>query len=190
MPYIEEEGIFRGINTAQAIIESQSSKSVALSLSFTATEMLDQATNKWRPLATPHHVRGRFYVIGRDGTINSRVVEDLIAIGWNASMAGVGSEPTVSRECQFSVKAQDPKPGSPPGSRVFYNAAFVNPFDYAPSAGGEKFAAPASRAAELDAQFGAQLRAIKAGVPPAAAAPAPAAAPTPEEGGEFDEVPF
>jgi hypothetical protein len=147
--FIDQEGTFRGAVIAQDLYEAKSG-AVAISNTFEATEMWDRASESWRPIPS-HSTRGRTYVIGKDQTINPTGVDQMLSIGWDSSIAGVKANPYVNRPCTFTVK-RDGK---------YFNATWISPYDQVPgSGGGEKYSANASRAEALDAQYGAQFRAM------------------------------
>ncbi len=188
MMNLEREGIFKARILAWSVREADSGAvSVNLRLLILA-ELEGTAWQSWEGFEE-HAVYGDFYVVKKDGTVNTAAVEQLAAaIGWDGNLGSILGAPP-DKVVQVTVKADTYK------DVTRYKAAWINPEDYTPTPQGES----EGDVKKLQARFGSLLRAAAQGskktAPPAkkAAPPAKQTAPAVTPSGEpptDDEIPF
>lgn len=193
MNRLEQQGIFKCKALSWEIQEAQSG-AVGVNMSFLVLEELEG--DKWVSWAEyPEHMfYGTWWVVKKDGTINTSAVEQLAkSLGWDGNLASItGTPPTDT--VQVSVK-----PDTYEGV-TRYKGDWMNPGNYS---GGSGNAADPQKVKGLQSRFGSLLRAAaasakatepKPGTPPKATGPKPAAAPPParDKDGELNlgDIPF
>lgn len=189
MPYIQWEGIYRGAAKFWEVVRAKEGQAVCVSIQFDALEVLgdkrdDGGPREWTPLVEPHHARGRFWVVKKDGTLNENAVERLcVSLGWDGSFSSIAGGGGIDIPCRFTVKREVGQDG-----KDYYPVAWVDPYEMAPTK--SEFAATPSTAQTLDAQYGGQLRAMAGQHGKAAAKVKPAAATKLKGAAGEGEVPF
>jgi hypothetical protein len=162
---LDRSGIFKARPQGWSIYEAESG-AVAIKMKLLILEELDGTT--WTSWADyeEHIVYGDFYVIKKDGAVNSKQVEALVlALGWDGDLRSVIGEPP---DCivQVTVKPDEYK------GTTRYKASWVNPEDFTPTPQGES----EGDVKKLQSRFGSLLRAAASTVKPskpAAKKPAP-----------------
>lgn len=181
MGEIAQAGVFRGRIIKYGITESSKSRAVAVSITVAVDEAVgDQGEwYDWRE----HQIfaNGDVWIIKADGTINERAVKSLQEhAGWDGDFMSVVGRTWKPTPVGITVEQdQGGKQGSPR-----WRIAWINDFEN-PSVGPRT--ADASRAKELQAQYGSQMRALagNAARKPAPAGSGPAKpAPAPAKGGD------
>ncbi len=150
---LDRAGIFKARPYDWSVQPSQNSKSVAVSMGFLILEELEGS--EWVSWANtdPYVVRGWWYVIGREGKINTTAVEQLAkSLGWDGDLAVVGGEPP-DKVVQIVVKTEEYE------GKSRTKATWMNPEDYTPEFGG----ASSEDVSKLKSQFGSLLKAAAAG---------------------------
>lgn len=166
---IDREGIFK-VRPREWWVRKADSNAVAVSFDF---DILEQHNGTdWDSWAEyeQHTVFGDYWVVKKDGTINTAVVEQLAAsIGWDGNLSAVQDTPP-NVVAQITVKAETYE------GKTRFKAGWMNPENFTPGPAG---AAP-EEVNQLQSQFGSLLRAAAAGAGGngAPATTAPAAAPT------------
>jgi hypothetical protein len=159
---LSQAGIFKAVPTAWSVKESDGdSQSVALVIEFLITE--EWAEGEWASWAEheEHTIRGYFYIIKRDGTVNTTQVEALAkALGWAGDLRAVEGPPP-DRTVQIVVKDE------PYLGQSSYKVKWINPEDHKPGL----FGSSPEEVGSLQTRFGSLLRAAAAGALKAAAAP-------------------
>lgn len=124
------------------------SGAVAINIDFQILECYENGQwNDWRQYE-PQTVDGAFYVVKKDGTLNTTVVEQLVAsMGWNGSFAAVDKMPP-KVIVQLNVKQDNY------GDAPRFRASWMNPGDYTP-----KSSVSPEIVKNLDSRFGSLLRA-------------------------------
>lgn len=173
---LERAGIFKARPMAWGLQKSDQTQSVAVGIEFAIVAMLDNgAWQDWTQYEE-HTITGYFYVVKRDGTINTRTVENLVqALGWNGDLSSVLAPPP-DRVVQITVNAEEYE------GKIRHKVQWINPEDYTP----KPVFIEAGEVQTLQNRFGSLLRAAAASVKPAPApVPRPAASKKPE-----DDLPF
>jgi hypothetical protein len=153
------------------------SQALAIEVDLEAWEGIDE-TKSWAQLPVPHLQRARVWVQKKNGELLAENVERLIvALGWDGSAATIDRNPEIDQPVQWSSKGE---PSTKDPSKLFFNAEYLVPYDYAP-APKERPKADSRVASSFDEKFGSQLRAIAGKVAQTnqASSPAPAPAPAP-----------
>jgi len=181
--FIEEEGIFRATPLSWTFEETKAADSKAASI-----VILFGISQRWHPdpdgdggswsAAWPegYATKAYVYVIGRNGTLNAKVVEGLVKAGvWNGDWDAL-KEPPQAVTCILDVQSSvNPKNG-----RVNYRPEWINPNADAPKKRGGGLAPVEPDVVDaLNARFGAATRAIGGQQAAAVAPPTPAGAPPP-----------
>lgn len=195
---LEREGIFKARPVKWAVRKAESG-AVSVNLQLLILAQLDGDDWVSWEAAEDHFVYGDFYVVKKDGKINSAAVERLVgSLGWDGDLRSVfGDPPRVV--VQATVKA-DTYNGV-----TRYKASWLNPENYVPGSFGES----EDDVKQLQARYGSLLRAaasgaVKAGAPKPAqaqaaapgkaskAAPPAAKAPAPSDDDAIptDDIPF
>lgn len=183
MNVLSQAGIFKCKPTVWEVREFDSG-SVAVSFKFIVLAELNLAgeTAEWESWATfdEHEVYGDWFVVKKDGTINTNAVEQLAkSLGWDGDLATVTGRPP-DRIVQVTVKPDVYK------GETRYKGSWMNPENHT---GGSSGAADSEAVKGLSARFGALLRAAAASVAPVAAAPAPTPAKAPPKGPKGPKAP-
>lgn len=151
---LDRAGIFKARPLSWAVRTFDNSQAVAVNMKFSIVAQLDGA--EWVSWADceEHVVYGSFFVIKKDGTINTQAVENLYAaIGWEGDLRQVAASPVPERIVQITVKAEEYQ------GKTQYKVAWINPEDYTPTPQG----ASEDDVSKLQARFGGLLRAAAAG---------------------------
>lgn len=195
---LDRPGIFKARPFSWNVSTKDDSQSVAVALGFLVLSQLEgEEWVSWeRDDVEPHHVYGYFYVVKRDGSINSTAVKQLVeSLGWNGDLRSVTGEPP-DVVVQITVKEETYN------GKTQLKATWMNPGDYVP----QPYGASEGDVAKLQSKFGPLLRAAAGGATkakPAAKAPAkpvgiaderavpPPAAMSNDDRKKFDdEIPF
>ncbi len=188
MRRLDRSGIFRARPLSWSVRTSETSQAVALSIEFLILAQLDGSNWASWTEYEEHRVFGDFYVIKRDGSVNQKMVDQLVSsLGWSGDLRQVGqAAPDVT--VQITVK-EDAYNG-----QVRFKADWINPGDYVPQPG----SASEGELGTLQARFGSLLRAAATGAArgvPAKPAPVkrPASTRTPIDSTPLDDdsdIPF
>ena len=191
---LDREGTFKVAMNNWGIQNARETQSVALVIEFRVLSQMDG--DQWIDWSEyeEHTITGWFWIIKKDGGINTVTVESLAgAIGWDADLTKIQNGPP-SVACQITT-AQEEWNG-----KISLKVKWINPEDYVP---GLKTESPAE-VADINARFGSQLRAAAASakakapaptgpVPPAAASGPPPVQPAPhtaDTADDSDDLPF
>ena len=178
---IDREGFFRASPIEQGVKQFATSEALAVSIRYQITEEL--RGNEWVDISQKNLVVvGDHWVIKKDGNPNEQTIDALRdLLGWDGNVEALSETDMTDHVIQVTVKADEYE------GKTFYNVTWLNPYDYVPqrtvsNVDGEKLK-------EIQAVYGAQLRALCASgtansVPasPSVAAPpqvAPSPAPAP-----------
>lgn len=157
---LDREGQFK-VKPLSWNVYNAKSGAVAINIDFLVTAQWNGSDwDSWADYE-PHAVRGAYYVVKKDGAINSETVSQLVnCLGWNGELAAVLQVPP-DVVVQVAVRAEEYN------GLTVYKAGWMSAADSNPSYG----ASPAEVKA-LDGRFGSLLRAA-AGMakPPAAKLP-------------------
>lgn len=193
---IDRIGRFRGQIREYYLTPSTKaeSKSVGLFLEFLVEECWDPEAKSWVDWRGSDVIaNGWKYIIGRDGQLSTRAVEEVIeATGWDGNIRSIAEAKWTPAPCQFTITEEEYN------GEKRYKLGFLNPWDSEGQSGGGRVDQAGVKA--LEAQYGAQLRALAAskkrnstpapaGKPsaPPKAAPKP---PAPVAAESADDVPF
>ena len=132
---------------------------------------------------SPHAAWGSFFIVKKDGTINSRTVEDLVAsIGWDGDPEGVTPDKVPDCVVQITTEADVYK------GETRYKVQWINQENYVHQGGGLS----ADELREINAVYGSRLRAVasaaKGVAPPLAKEPKPLAKEPPPAPPGFENV--
>jgi len=176
MPLLNQPGTFKAMPMGWDISKKDDSKSVAMVIQFHILEALgdDNQWQDWREYQ-PQEITGYFYVVKKDGNINTVQVEQLAkAIGWNGDISlGTLRNGPPEKACQIVVEWEEYN------GKDRLKIKWINPEDYTP---GLK-QSDDSTVQNVAAVYGSQLRAAAAQhlprAQPAAKKAAPPAKPKP-----------
>ncbi len=160
---LTRDGIFKARPLSWAVRTYENSQAVAVNMKFSILSQLDGT--EWVSWAEceEHVVYGAFFVVKKDGTVNTQAVENLYAaLGWEGDLRQVGASPVPDRVVQITVKNE------PYQGKDQWKVGWINPEDYTPQPQG----ASEEDVGRLQARFGSLLRAAAAGAKMAAAKPA------------------
>lgn len=192
MSMLNREGIFLARPVAWGLQPSKNSKSQAVFIEF-LVEYAHNGTgwDDWRDYED-QTITGYFYIVKKDGTVNSTQVEILAeALGWDGSPGALLNDPPNVR-CQITTENETYE------GKTRLKVKWLNHESYTPGVQG----ASAEEVSSFGTQFGSLLRAAAAGgiarnramapkretPPPPAEAPVPVTAPG---GDDTDEdLPF
>lgn len=190
---VDREGQFRADIIAYGLKEMESG-AMSVSIRAKLTQFYDGV--EWLPWEEyGMEAEGDIWIVKKDnGGLNSNGVQSLVNhAGWDGNMESIVNETWQPSACQVAVKREEYK------GNVRFKIAFVNDWNRTPGAMSN---IDAAKAKELQARFGAQLRAIAGNVKrngsppaskPATPPPARAVAPTsvpPSGGDKSDDIPF
>lgn len=146
---IDREGTFKAKAYSWSVYEAKSG-AVGINVEFEpSAEWSGQEWVSWADYA-PHTVRGAFFVVGKDGSVNETAVKQMKNLGWDGSfLQVVGTPPDI--EVQIVVQNQIYN-----GADQF-KVAWVNPVESVPGAAPN--AANMDDIKRLDSRFGSLLRA-------------------------------
>jgi len=138
--------------------------SIAVSMKFEILSQLeDDIWNSWETYA-PVAVWGKFFIVKKDGTINTRTVEDLAkATGWNGDPTAVGAGEAPDCIVQLTVEPNEYK------GVTTYEAQWINPDGYVHQGGGMS----EGDLSDIQVRYGSLLRAAAAAHIKKPSAPAP-----------------
>lgn len=143
---VGEPGIYRGEDSRWMAKQSKSSDAVAITVKFWLRERLRDGA--WEPLAEPCVVWGDFWVVGKDGSPNHGVCQNLKrCLGWDGSLDVDGPSP--GRSVQVTVKIEDYN------GKEYPKVSWLNPGDHVPDKKARKDA-PDTKA--LQRQHGKALK--------------------------------
>lgn len=155
MTHLDREGIFKARPTSWAVKTFPNSRAVAIAIEFVIVAQLDgQEWIDWSGCA-PHTVRGDYFVVKKDGTVNAGTAKQLAeSMGWEGSLNAVASRPMNPPEVvvQITVKAEEYN------GKTYHKAGWMNPEHFVPGPSG----ASEQEVRGLDAQFGSLLKAATA----------------------------
>lgn len=146
--WIDREGIFKAVPTDWLVQEAESG-AVGINIKFSIIEYLENGQwVDWRSYG-PYDASGNYYVVKKDGTINTITVNQLVeSLGWDGTFAHVDKAvpPVV---VQISVKKQEYD------GKIYFKAGWMNPGNYTP----KKKEIDPEVINRLDCRFGSLLRA-------------------------------
>lgn len=194
---VERDGVFQGRILEYGLREFESG-AVAITIRAALDTIWDgEQWLDWKQYDM--EAIGSLFIIKKDGTINTQAVESVIkAAGWDGSMNSVVHGTWQPTPCQFVIRGETYK------NAMTYKIAFVNEFNSSP---GGMTNIDADKAKQMEAKYGASLRAVAGNVkrnampaPAAKAMPAPAKAasgawkppstPVADPAKTADEIPF
>lgn len=147
---LDRTGIFKVIPQSWQVRRKETG-SVAISFRFLVIAELT-SSSEWHDWTQygEFQVYGDYYVIGKNGQVNQKTVEQLSAsIGWRGTLGEIAKAPPPKVVVQVKVEENTFN------GKTTYRAGWMNPGDYVPTMGGED----AETISTLDAQFGSLLRA-------------------------------
>ena len=153
---LDREGLFKAVPVVWDVYEAKSG-AVAVNIEFRILEQYDVGSwIDWRG-CEEHIVLGAYYVVKKDGTVNTETVRQLVeSLGWNGSLKSVvGDPPGVI--VQIQVKQDDYE------GKTRFNAGWMNPGNFSP-----RSTMPADDVTKLDTRFGSLLRAAASQTKPQA----------------------
>lgn len=152
---VDREGDFQGVIYEYGLREFDSG-TVAISIRARLDAMWNgEEWEDWKQYDV--EAFGSLFIIKRNGELNNTQVESLVrSAGWDGTMNSVVHGTWKPTPCQFSIKSEVYKEATQ------FKIAFVNPFDRVP--GGGMGNIDADKAKQLEAKFGASLRAIAGNV--------------------------
>jgi hypothetical protein len=144
---LDREGTFKAKILSWNIYAAKSG-AVAVNMDFAIVSQWNGSDwDSWADYA-PHHCYGAFYVVKKDGAINTATVKQLVAaVSWDGKLKSILDLPP-DVEVQITVKAEDYN------NATVHKAAWINPGDHTPT-----FGASPEVVSNLDARFGSLLRA-------------------------------
>ncbi|HOX27490.1 MAG TPA: hypothetical protein PLL30_17350 [Candidatus Krumholzibacteria bacterium] len=183
---LDREGIFMARAKSWLIRTFDNSEAVAVNIEFQILGQLNDqgGWDDWRQY-DEHTVYGMFFIVKKDGTINTTTMEQLAkSLGWDGNLLAVMDAPPPKTAVQITVKADEYQ------GKVTYKASWINPKDFSPQPQG----ASDAKVSQLQARFGSLLRAAAAAAKQSApVAAAPSAAANQSEPAPFvsdDDLPF
>lgn len=185
---LETEGNFR-VRCMKYSLFKADSGSVAVNMNFEVLEGYDDEQGTWYDWRGEEiAVEGSFWIIKKDGTINERQVESLVAhCGWDGTMSQITDGKWTPEDCQVNVKKEVYK------NQPRWKASFINGYDSIPGAGGGA-SMSAEEASQIEDAFGAGLRAAAANAKskkaPAGRPPSPAKRPAAPSGPGAGDPPW
>ena len=151
---LDREGTFMARPTTWGVKTSEKSASVAVNMGFVVTAQRDgDAWTDWTQY-DEHTVYGDFWIIKKDGTINTTAVDALVkafgpdSIKWIGDLRKIDGPPPAT-DVQIVVRSEDYN------GTTYYKVAFLNPADYEP----QPYLADAATVGNLHGRFGSLLRA-------------------------------
>lgn len=156
---LDRDGIFKARPVEWSVQPSKQTKAVAVYVGSVITAQYEDGEWKSWEDYEPHFVSGWWYVIGKDGTVNTTAVEQLAkSLWWDGDLRKIEGEPP-DMVVQLTVKSE-----ANPSGEMRRKAQWMNPEDFVPKMNG----ASGEDVAKLATQYGSLLRAAVAA---AAAAP-------------------
>lgn len=166
---VDRAGEGRGRVLDYYVWESTKSKSVSVRMLLSVDEWWDDQAGEWVSWADSDVIANcDVWIIGKDGKPKPDAVRCLCDLfGWDTCLSSIASRRLELCPVGYSVNEETNQKGE-----IRYKASFLRPYD---SPAGARAASP-ERAKALDAEFGAQLRALRGNLD-RAARPAPAGKP-------------
>jgi hypothetical protein len=152
---LDRPGIFKARPFDWSVQPSATSKAIAISIGLLIEAQYENG--EWTSWAEyePHQVRGWWYVIGKNGQVNTVAVEQLAkSLGWNGDLKSIRAAEPPDVVVQITVKSEEFN------GKVTHKAGWMNPGDHVPDA----FGASDEDVQKLSVQFGSLLRAAAASV--------------------------
>lgn len=187
MQPVDREGTFKAKIESYGLKEMDTG-AVAVTINAHLTDIWNG--EGWEPWGDyQQEALGDLWIIKKSGEVNKGQVEALVQhTGWDGDIASIVDEKWNPKPCVVVVKADTYK------DQTRFKIAFVNDIDRAPGGMGN---VDSAKAKELQARFGAQLRAVagavkRNGTPPPAskpAAPPPPAKPAQRVEPGFEPIP-
>ena len=161
---VDRAGSFKA-TIEQYGLKEMDSGSVAVSLKAKLTDFWDgQQWHDWREYE--QEADGDIWVVKTDGTPNDKAIESLVRFaGWDGDFLSIIQETWTPTPCQLTIKSETYK--NVPRIKI----AFVNDLNRTP--GGQMSNVDEAKAKDLQARFGASMRAIVGNAKRAGAIPAP-----------------
>jgi len=147
---LDRAGIFKALPVSWFVQTKDDSNTVAVVISFLITSQLDGS--EWADWTQfeDHGITGYFYVVKRDGGVNTTTVDQLVwSLGWTGDLHEVAGMPVPAKEVQITVKEEAWE------GRPQLKVSWINPGDHKP---GPKSASDAD-VKKVQARFGSLLRA-------------------------------
>lgn len=154
MQQLQYEGDFQ-VRCMKYGLYKADSGSIAINMNFEVLAAFDNEEGKWVDWRGEEVVcEGSFWIVKKDGTVNEKQVDSLVAhCGWSGAISDVSNGTWEPEDCQVNVKKEEYK------GNVRYKAAFINAFDAIPGGGGS---VTAEEAQAIEDAFGSSLRAAAA----------------------------
>lgn len=159
---LDRAGIFKAKPTSWGVQKSEGSQSVAIAIDFTILAQLEGY--EWADWSgyEEHTITGYFWVIKKDGSINSTTVTSICeSLYWNCSLESIANDPVPDMVVQITVKEETYN------GQTRLKVGWLNPGDYSPKAA----YAPVEEVKELQTRFGSLLRAAGGSSVPKTKAP-------------------
>lgn len=161
---VDRAGSFKGVIEEYGLKEMESG-SVAVSLKARLTEFWDgQEWHDW--CQYEQEAEGDVWVIKKDGKPNDKAIESLVKFaGWDGDFLSLIQQSWTPTPCQLTITSETYK------NVVRLKIAFVNDLNRTP--GGQMSNVDEAKAKDLQARFGASMRAIVGNAKRAGTIPAP-----------------
>lgn len=151
---LDREGTFMARPVTWGVKTGKESQSVAVNMGFVVTAQRDG--DEWIDWSQydEHIVYGDFWIVKKDGSINTNAVDSLVrafgpeSIKWIGDIRRIDGDPP-QVPVQIVVKAEDFK------GTTYYKVAFINAADYEP----QPYLADSTTVGGLQGRFGSLLRA-------------------------------
>lgn len=154
---LDRDGIFKARPVEWSVQPSKQTKAVAIYVGCTITAQYEDGEWKSWEEYEPHSIGGWWYVIGKDGKVNTTAVEQLAkSLWWDGDLRTVAGDPP-DLVVQLTVKSEPDLAGN-----MKRKAQWMNPEDFIPKMNG----ASEDDVAKLATQFGSLLRAAAAAAAP------------------------
>jgi hypothetical protein len=168
---IDRDGIFQAVPKEWWVEEAQSG-AVAIVFDFDLIAKLEDGgewDDAWATYEPSYTVFGYYWVVKKDGTVNTGTVEQLAkSLGWDGNLDSVKGEPP-NYLVQVSIQAEDYQ-----GKRR-YKAGWMNRGDHNPTRGTDEV-----KQGALQGRFGSLLAAAATGATQGGSSPLPEAPVTQE----------
>jgi len=146
--WIDRESIFKAV-PSEWIVQQAESGAIGINIKFAIIEYLENGQwIDWRNFG-PYDVSGTYWVVKKDGTINTVTVNQLVeSLGWDGSFAHVDK---AAPQVVVQIKVEQ----STYEGKAYFKTGWMNPGDYTP----EKKQLDPDIVKNLDSRFGSLLRA-------------------------------